>query len=268
MKVFLGFFVCCLYIFGQAALSGESVSHYQLANHHLDYIACPKNKVRLLVFIHGSPGASSDYESYLLDTDLQKEFCLVSVDRPGFGKSTASDWKPNLVQQTNAIRNLLLQFIKDNNLSPKAIYLVGHSYGGPLAFLLRGFHNEARYVILLSSPMDPNLEELHWYNHLAAYSVIQFVLPKTWIRSNEEMFTLKSDLISIRKDSKPLPEDILLVHGEKDGLVPFQNTEYLEKLYPNLPKLLIPISGAGHLIPWQEYAAVKESILTFVKRHR
>ena len=40
-----------------------------------------------IIFIHGTPGGWQAFQGYLADPQLQQDFFMVSVDRPGWGGS-------------------------------------------------------------------------------------------------------------------------------------------------------------------------------------
>ncbi|TGM60786.1 alpha/beta fold hydrolase [Leptospira vanthielii] len=225
-----------------------------------------KNKKKLLVFIHGSPGSSSDFLSYLNDKDLQTQFCILVPDRLGYGQSMNQVSFPDIFTQGKAIHAALLNYFKKESHSFTNGYVVGHSYGGPVSLVI-AMEKDPSYpivwkCILLSSPADPNLEELYWYNKLASVMFVKWILPKSWVHSNEEMYTLKSDLEKLTTILGNYPLDILSVHGEMDKLVPLENIYYFTKWKPMIKHKIQILEGENHFIPWTSFAEIKEILLT------
>lgn len=224
-----------------------------------------KNKKNLLVFIHGSPGSSSDFLSYLNDKDLQTQFCILVPDRLGYGKSMNQVSLPNIFAQGRAIQFTLFNYLKKEGFSFDKAIVVGHSYGGPVALIIAMEEDRSYPVdwkcILLSSPADPGLEELYWYNKLASFGFVQWILPKSWIHSNEEMYTLKSDLEQLTTILGDRPLDIFSVHGEEDKLVPLENIYYFTKWKPMIKHRIQILKEENHFIPWTSFQEIKEILL-------
>jgi len=227
---------------------------------------CLKNHNKILIFIHGSPGGWNDYSFYLKDKDLRNVFCIVSLDRPGFGLSGSDISVADLQTQSDLIRVAIEHFLKDQILihqsKPKLI-LVGHSYGGPIAAKVAldiGYPKEA--LFLLSSSMDFRLEEVRWYNRLASFFFVKFFLPKEIINSNDEMIPLKWQLAEWDDIWKFIDFQVISIHGKDDFLVPFENVEYMrKKINPNRFQT-VELEDENHFIPWTRKQLVKEKILT------
>lgn len=260
-----------LFCGSSSSLGGERI--YEFRSHSVEgeiYFLSNecKNKKKLLLFIHGSPGSASDFESYLKDKDLQKEFCMFLPDRLGYGNSFHKTSVPNVFLQGKAIHSALLQYLKKEGLVFEEGMVLGHSYGGPVA-LVFAMEKDSSYPmvwksILLSAPMDPELEELHWYNHMASLSAIQWFLPESWIHSNEEMYTLKSDLIQFAGPIKNRSLEVISVHGDEDQLVSVKNVYYFTKWKPAIKHRIRILKGENHFIPWTNFKEIKEIILSEV----
>ncbi|TGL45936.1 alpha/beta fold hydrolase [Leptospira perdikensis] len=224
-----------------------------------------KNKKKVLVLIHGSPGSSLDFESYLKDEDLQNQFCILLPDRLGYGGSWNQTSVPNLILQGRAIHSALIRYLEKERFRFNEGIVVGHSYGGPVALrIAMEKNNTYSFVwksILLSAPIDPDLEELHWYNQIANLVWVQWILPDSWIHSNEEMYTLKTDLIELTKAFENSSLEILSVHGDEDQLVSVKNVYYFTKWKPSIKHRIQILKGENHFIPWTNFKEIKEIIL-------
>ncbi len=111
----------------------------EFKNHRFDIaydIINPQNKKDLII-LHGW-GSSKEFMKQAF-SDKLKEFRLIFVDLPGFGKSSN-----DTVLTTRDYRDILKLFISDLKLNRYAV--MGHSFGGKVATLL-----EPDNLILLSS---------------------------------------------------------------------------------------------------------------------
>lgn len=262
----LFFFLFCFY---DSLEGGEEIKSHTLSveKTEIHFLAndC-KNKKNLLVFIHGSPGSSSDFLSYLNDKDLQNQFCILVPDRLGFGQSMNEVSVPDIFIQARAIHSALIRFLKRESLTFAKGIVVGHSYGGPVSFVFAMEEDPSIPIVwkclLLSSPIDPSLEELYWYNRLVNFGFVQWILPNSWIHSNEEMYTLKSDLERLTAKLGNQTFEIISIHGENDSLVSPKNVYYFTKWKPTLNHRIQILEDENHFIPWTSFQEVKKIILS------
>ncbi|MBM9547746.1 alpha/beta hydrolase [Leptospira sp. 201903074] len=263
------FFFPFLFCMNQSLEGGEEVkSHFlRIKQTEIHFLSndC-KNKKQLLVFIHGSPGSSSDFLSYLNDKDLQNQFCILVPDRLGYGRSMNQVSVPDIFTQGRTLHSALLTYLKKESYTFINGYVVGHSYGGPVSLVFAmetdPFYPIIWKCILLSSPIDPSLEELYWYNRLASIGFVQWFLPSSWIHSNEEMFTLKSDLEQLTTILGNPNFAVISIHGENDQLVSPKNVYYFTKGKPALKHRIQILEGENHFIPWTSFLEIKNIILS------
>lgn len=71
-------------------------------------------------------GSSADFYNYLLDTDLQQQANLISIDHLGYGYSNFGKAETSLKKQADFVNYVTAKY-KDN-----AVILVGWSFGGPI----------------------------------------------------------------------------------------------------------------------------------------
>lgn len=225
-----------------------------------------KLQSKVLVFIHGSPGNGSDFTMYLEDEEFQRKYCMIAPDRLGFGNSKLNQFHASVELQSEGIVEMLQKYLEMEKLSFRNATIIGHSYGGPVAFKAGVQLNQWEVmkwkVVLISAPMDPNFEELRYYNHLARLTIFEWLLPKSWIHSNDEMFQLKSDLKNLENELYQNQFPILIIHGDDDGLVPINHIHYFKlKNYRGLVKTYI-LKNGSHFVPWTRYTEIKNIIIS------
>lgn len=223
-------------------------------------------KTKLLVWIHGSPGSGSDFTMHLEDEDYGKHYCMLVPDRLGFGKSNSENFQPSLKIQSDAIVEMVQFFLKQKNVSFQNATIIGHSYGGPVAFQstiqLSKSKQSSWKVVLISAPMDPKYEELKFYNFFAKNFIIEWMLPRSWVRSNLEMFQLKKELETLGSVLNENQFPVITIHGDDDGIVPLEHIYFLEKIQYKGNHKYYRIKDGSHFIPWTRYSEIKNIIFS------
>jgi pimeloyl-ACP methyl ester carboxylesterase len=224
--------------------------------------SCLTDDKGLLVFMHGSPGSWQDYKKYLLSDKLRSRFCIVSIDRPGYGNSSSDKNYPDVMRQASLIHSALSDFsIRMKKLNSPTVY-VGHSYGGPIAAVIGAMNDKKQnHLVLISAPMDPDLEEVKWFNLLADLKLIKWILPADLIHSNDEMLPLKSQLFELSQKWKLQNVSVLIVHGKNDFLVDFENLNYMKKHIRNNLLKTVELEDENHFIPWTKFDLVVKNIM-------
>ncbi len=208
-----------------------------------------------LLFVHGSPGSWDAFKGFLKDSTLYSNFRLIAIDRPGFGYTAFG--KPfNLIAQTEIISDFIKSVQND-----KPLYLIGHSYGGPLVLQLACDTSlSIAGVLVLAGSVSPYLEKPEKWR-------IPFIwapafVPRALNVSNQELWWLKQDLYPLEKNLCNVKTKVSLVHGNLDRLVPYENMQFsFDRLTHAKTKDTLTIVGADHFIPWTHYPIVKEALL-------
>ncbi|EIE00637.1 alpha/beta fold hydrolase [Leptospira licerasiae] len=221
---------------------------------------CRPDKTKVLIFIHGSPGVWSNYLRYLKDPELLKMYCMLGVDRPGFGKSSGVTADVNA--QAEKILNTLSK-LPEIQKGKKSISLLGHSYGGPVAARMASlFPEKFQYLFLLAAAMDPEMEEIKWYNKIADTWLASRLLPEEWIHSNSEMLPLEEQLKSLIHEWRKIKAKTIVVQGEEDGLVNPQNLDFIRKNFSAETKTYL-LPKEGHFLPWKNYELIHKLLIEF-----
>ncbi len=98
-----------------------------------------------ILFLHGW-GLSGAVWLQFFDSSLRKEYNLVSVDLPGFGKSGLPNRDFSVHDYAGVIKDFLIK------LQMKNVTIIGHSFGGSIAAILASSHPELiRQLVLVSS---------------------------------------------------------------------------------------------------------------------
>ena len=201
--------------------------------------------VPLSIYVHGTPGDAKGWAGYLADVPGGGE--ALAIDRPGFGASEPRRAVRSLADQAAAIAPLL------GDEGDPAVVLIGHSLGAPIAaWVATEFPERVAGLALIAGSMAPELERRRWFNYVAAF--FWLVLPRAIRNSNDEVWRFKEqlELLEARLDRVTCP--VLIVHGERDGLVPVENADFsAEKLSGSSSIEVVRYDDAGHLLIWNRF---------------
>jgi pimeloyl-ACP methyl ester carboxylesterase len=214
---------------------------------NMRFVCTGNDTMPVMFFIHGSPGAWSDYRDYMTDSNLLKNFYMISADRPGYNGS-AGDGVATLDEQVNCLQGL---FSLRKNDKPMVVF--GHSYGGAVSVRFSITHREKIGRLIMISPcLAPDVEQdIHWkrvLQHMSLTSVGRSLTPRFLKNSTNEMRPLPDEVRKMEKEFHLLTMPILEIHGTWDMMAPYANLSYIEKSFPNAPVHTITFRSRNHKI--------------------
>ena len=221
------------------------------------YIECGlDHEKKLVVFVHGAPGSSNNFFSYLADSALLQRARLVAIDNLGYGNSGSGKAETSIAVQAEQVRQVVEQYQADT------VILLGHSYGGPIvAKCAMDFPEKLTAIVMLAPVNDPDNEPIFWYSHFGRWKATRWMLPAALKVAADEKFSHAEALAAIAGGWKTISIPVVHIHGRKDGLAPLSNMAFSEKNIPPQYLNLIYMENTGHLIPWTDYEIVRETLL-------
>lgn len=228
-----------------------------ISNRHLHYAISGNDSLPALVFIHGSPGSWMNYIKFMWDEEIRKKFRVVAIDRPGFGYSDFG--KAMHLEDQCKIILPLLRSLK----SGKAMFLCGHSLGGPVSIQLAAMDTSLfETIVLVAGSIDVNQEKKENWRRVMSVPVLRWFLPGAFAPSNKEILFLKKDLIALQKQFAKVHSNVKFIHGDADTWVPIQNIAYGKKALVNARSITADtLSGADHQIPWKNREELKQILM-------
>lgn len=219
---------------------------------HASYVGdLSKPKVLL---IHGSPGYWYDFKKIFTDPNLSNEYCLISYDRPGYGKTTVPT-KKRLIDQAKAANAVLTHFGKPD----EKFTVLGHSYGGAvLEQTILDFQTKISHAIYVAPCLSPKFQKAKWYNLMISGGLTNKMLPLELRNSNLEMMALEEDLGLNEDKLHEINIPTSYIQGKKDILVPFQTQAYYLKFHKNVDSQLV--DDLNHFIPWSNPDLIIQAI--------
>ena len=219
------------------------------------------HKRTLIVFVHGAPGSSNNFFSYLADSALLRRARLVAIDRLGYGESDPGHAETSIAVQAEQVRKVVEQYQADS------VILVGHSYGGPIVGkCAMDFPELLTAVVMLAPVNDPDNEPIFWYSHFGRWKATRWLLPAALKVAADEKFSHAKALAAIADGWKKISIPVIHIHGKKDGLAPPEaNVAFSKENIPPQYLKLIYLENTGHLIPWTDYDIVKQILLDLLE---
>ena len=210
-----------------------------------------------VLFIHGSPGAWDAFISFFADSSLYSRAQLISVDRPGFGKSDLGEPERSLEAQAADLAPLLR--LGHSNRKP---ILVGHSLGGPVAArLAMDYPDDVGGLILVAPSIDPDLEKFEWYRHVGNVFPFRQWLPTEFDVSNQEILPLKRELKQMMPLWSSIRVPVTVIQGDADPLVSPGNAPFAKRMLVNAPVTIQMVPKMNHFIPWSRPELIRDAIL-------
>ncbi|MCF8131129.1 MAG: alpha/beta hydrolase [Deltaproteobacteria bacterium] len=179
----------------------------------------------VILFCHGNAGNISHRLGNV--QKLLSNGCQVFIyDYRGYGKSTGNPSRKGIYSDGVAAYDYL---VKNRNISPDRIFLFGRSLGAAVAMEI-AIQRPVKRLILESA----------------------FTSTKGLARTMP-LFTLISPFLPAHynnlKKIEMITVPILIIHGNRDEIIPFNMGEELFEVAPE-PKAFYAIEGAGHNDTW------------------
>ena len=223
----------------------------------INYVEQGNENDRMLIFVHGSPGSWSAFRDYFLIDSIAENTRIISVDRPGFGYSNFGRAEASLKKQAEYLKPIL-----ELNKSNQKPVLVGHSLGGPvIAKMAMDYPDLVGPLIYLASSVDPELEPSNWYRYILKFPLINYLIPRSFRASNDEILPLRRELEKMIPYWKNIDQPSVVIHGEKDDLVPVGNADFIERMSINSDVEVIKLERTNHFIPWSHESLIARKII-------
>lgn len=211
-----------------------------------------------VVLVHGTPGRAKDWSTLLRRVGGVHDW--IAVDRPGFGDTMPREAVASLSEHADAIAGL----IGPVGCGPdgEGVILVGHSYGGPVVVRVAiDYPERVAGLVLVAAALDPDLERVRWYQRVGDWPVVSWALPSFLRNTNRELIALESELRELEPRLGEIEVPVVIVHGVRDGLVPYENVAYMTERFGGVTSVRVEtLSDAGHMIPWRRPEAIIDAV--------
>lgn len=205
-----------------------------------------------LVFVHGTVGSCLDFVEYMKDSLISSRANFVSYDRVGYNYDDQ-----NNVQESIAFERDMLQSIT-NKLPKSRTVVVGYSYGGPIVL---ADTTKYKKTLLLAPAVYSDYEVNPWLLNVYKWKATRWLVPPVWQQASKEKLSHQKELRFFENTWNKNTNDIVAIHGDKDIIVPFENSENLATHFPKDKFNLVQVRTAGHGLIWNKFEFVREQLL-------
>ncbi|MCH2045866.1 MAG: alpha/beta hydrolase [Saprospiraceae bacterium] len=144
------------------------------------------------------------------------------------------------------------------------LILVGHSWGGPLvAQIAMDYGYETDQLVFVAASLFGELEPYEWYRSVFKFSLIRWMIPRTLVASNTELYTSVEQLDAMLPKWKNIRQSTTILQGTNDRLVDPKNGTLAKKHLINTSAELVWIENADHFLPWSH----PEYIIRAIDKH-
>lgn len=212
----------------------------------------------LLILVHGAPGAWYGYLNLMEDSVLQANFKMISLDRFGYGKSDYG--KAELSTQVQALE--VKRIIEEENTSNKKVYLLGRSYGAPIAaWYAINYPQLVEKLLMVSPVIDPDKEKFYWFSNIGRWRITQLILPQLLNVATQEKFSHQEQMKEMADKWKNLYVPTYVMTGAADNIADTANFSFAKRKLINCPCTFTLIPNTGHQITRQHPEIIKEYLL-------
>lgn len=229
----------------------EIIAHdLRSAGFSLHYRSRGEAKEAVLLWVHGTPGSWSDIGKLFVNDDFLAKVKLVSIDRPGWGKSQYKN-RPRLVTSFDEISALLKPLLQQLHARYPGVPIIvgGHSWGGSVAPTV-AMNNAGLVsgVLIAAAGLDADLAGPRWYNRLANNRIVSRLIGGDLHAANREIYALPDQLRLQARRLSAMTLPVVVIHGESDSLVDPRNADFAEQLMNTETAEVVRLPEQGHLL--------------------
>ncbi|KAI9298213.1 alpha/beta-hydrolase [Neoconidiobolus thromboides FSU 785] len=220
----------------------------------------------IILFLHGNAGnraSSVRYPSYI-DLSLNLHTQVLVLDYRGFGDSEGKPSEVGLFMDSLS----LWKFLIKKGVKQSQITIMGHSLGTGVASKLTKYLNDKSISpksLVLSAPYTSIPDAMYEYKLFRVVPLLYPVMFSPWLKN--KVSPLINHPFDTKKIIKSIKSPTLILHGEKDDLIPVKHGIQLKD------EVLVNESKDIKKVDWKfekeeavgEYFRLKDRKLAFIK---
>ena len=158
-----------------------------------------------------------------------------------FSRSDKNTMNMSVLDQQRQLETVIEHFRRQPDIDPKRIVLLGESQGGLVSALTAASNQKkiSRLVLVFPAFCIP----YHWRAHYPTFDQVPDTTRLWRVPMGRQYFKEILDMDAFQL-AKAYKKPVLIVHGDADQVVPYADSEKMQKLYKKATLHCIP--GAGH----------------------
>lgn len=106
---------------------------------------------------------------------------------------------------------------------------------------------------------------MFWFVNLYKWKITRWLVPKMLKSASIEKLQHQEDLRSFEQHWNDNPSEIHVVHGNKDWIVPYSNSTFIEQQFDTDKFELVTFEDAGHDLVWTRFEDVKNELIKVIE---
>ncbi len=179
-----------------------------------------------VLYFHGNGEVAAAY-NYIAPEFRRIGTNLLVVDYRGYGWSTGTPTVTTLLTDVKAVHAALPELLQQAGLGISPLFVMGRSLGSAPAIEIASLYPDSFKGVIIES----------------GFATIVPLLERRGIPADEFR---KTEPVGNRRKMAALSLPLLIIHGERDQLIPVEEGEVLYEASPAELKRLLLIANAGH----------------------
>ncbi|WP_455277411.1 alpha/beta hydrolase [[Eubacterium] cellulosolvens] len=208
-----------------------------------------------VLVLHGFPGMALII-SDLISALVQEGYAAMSFHYRGCWGSSG---KYSYLGAIKDARKALSILIKKEGIDKERIATVGHSFGGLVAINITSINRKAKTTVALCPVADIEKGFSEARTRMVLKRGLPFVSGLKIKEALVEWYKLANKYDSIHHVSKISPRPFLLIHGDKDDIIPLSCSQTLFERAEK-PKRMIIVNNGDHLFSGKRKIVTKKTV--------
>ena len=177
-----------------------------------------------------------------------------------FSRSDKNTMNMSVLDQQRQLETVIEHFRRQPDIDPKRIVLLGESQGGLVSALTAASNQKKRSRLVLVFPAF--CIPYHWRARYPTFDQVPDTTRLWRVPMGRQYFKEILDMDAFQL-AKAYKKPVLIVHGDADQVVPYADSEKMQKLYKKATLHCIP--GAGHGFNLEQQAQNLGYIIPFLQ---
>jgi len=206
----------------------------------------------ILIFVHGSPGSAMDFQRYLRDSMLNARSNIIAYERIGYGPKNHGKTPADMEVELGVLHDLVKEYPEEK------VVLAGYSYGGPV---ILASDKDYKYKVSMASAVVGEYEPMFIALSFYKWKLTRWLMPPKVQAAAKEKYAHVEEFSKYKNRWNMSPSKVINIHGDKDWIVPYKNSEFLQQIFEKDKFEMVTIPGGGHELIWSDFELIRAEIL-------